>query len=196
VENSGHRGPYIKPNFKGDDILKKRAYMYCLAFFIVCGISQASITDLNDVITNYKKYTNRTFTVEGKIVSVVCRKHMNINIVDLSNPNDKSNDAKEYSLYYLSSGSDGLYIISFKHFDVEQKAKIKTKMLMTSEDEVNDKTELMFNKYILRKCGVALPSYDELKEFGAASSFNDIFLNDLISKLPTDEFWILLVDIE
>jgi hypothetical protein len=168
--------------------------MYYMVFFIICGIATASAKDLNDVITNYKNYKNGTFTVEGKIATVVCRKPINF-IMALSNSDDTSNDSKEYSLYYLSNGSDGVYIVSFKHFEAEQKAKLKAKLLITSEDEVDDKTEIMFNNYILKKFGVSLPGFDELQTNDNTSSANDLFLNDLTSELPMDQFWILLIDV-
>lgn len=68
-------------------------------------------------------------------------------------------------------------------------------MIITSEDKVDDRTRLMFNKYILGEYGIALPGFEKLSAVDDTSSFNDLFLNDLISELPMDEFWILLIDV-
>jgi hypothetical protein len=144
----------------------------------------ASSPTIKDINGNYRKYIGKTVLITGEVAAIVDHSPMQLIMVDLNNSGNDSKGAMEINLYIVTAESESIYVVSLKHYEEQQQASFKAKILLTSKDKLASKAVELFDKYIYQKSGISSPELSEQT------------LQGLIDKLPTETFWVLMIEIE
>jgi hypothetical protein len=154
--------------------------------FSTSGILQAGNPVFKDIISNSQKYSGKILTITGKISAIIDRTPMNIMIFDLNRTDNQteSKNSIEMSLYELTDETGCIYIVSLKKFMEGNDSKFKAKILTTSATEIDSRAVDLFDKKISAKGGFSSPDFSEST------------LQNLVDKIPGEEPWVLLVDVD
>jgi hypothetical protein len=167
----------------------KKNHLIGLIVGIVClgtcfGLVAADTPNIKEIIDNYAQYRHQTLTISGEITAVVYRETVGLHVVNLnSKKNDSGKKDMETGIYLVSDATDGIYVISTRHYDEQQKVSIKTNILMNSEEPVGEEQAILYDKYVSAKSGFSSPDYSEFT------------LKELLKNMPEDKAWVLLIEI-